>query len=81
MKMTLHFGKLLRAVAWGKKGWFLLVDELEPTVWEVKLSCIAYVRESYLKLFTTSFVSSKHVSAFEWKALFKQAPACSLGKS
>ena len=70
MNMTLHFGKLRRALAWGQKGWFLLVLEPEPIVCEVTWSFIAYVRENYLKLCSEAFVSSNHVSAFEWKALF-----------
>ena len=73
MNMTLHFGKLRRTVAWGQKGWFLLVHEPEPMVFEVKWSYIAYVREEYLKLCSQAFVSSNHVSAFEWKAPFEQA--------
>ena len=36
MNMTLHFGKLLKTLAWGQKGWFLLVHEPEPMVCEVK---------------------------------------------
>ena len=70
MNMTLHFGKLRRTLAWCQKGWFLLVLEPEPIVCEVKRSCIAYVREDYLKLCSQAFVSSNHVSAFEWKAPF-----------
>ena len=70
MNMTLHFGKLRRTLAWGQKGWLLLVLEPEPIVCEVKRSCIAYVREDYLKLCSQAFVSSNHVSAFEWKAPF-----------
>ena len=65
--MTLHFGKLRRTLAWGLKGWFLLVHEPEPMVCEMKWSSIAYVREEYLKLCSQTFVSSNHVSAFEWK--------------
>ena len=53
-----------------KKDGFLLVHEPEPMVCEVKWSYIAYVREEYLKLCSQAFVSSNHVSAFEWKALF-----------
>ena len=45
MNMTLHFGKLCRTLAWGRKGWFLLVHEQEPMVCEVKWSYVAYVRE------------------------------------
>ncbi|XP_065565822.1 SCAN domain-containing protein 3-like [Artemia franciscana] len=41
MDMTLHFGKLRRTLAWGQKGWFLLVLEPEPIVGEVKWSFIA----------------------------------------
>ena len=70
MNMTLHFGKLRRTLAWGQKGWFLLVHEPEPMVCEVKWSYIAYVREECLKLCSQAFVSSNHVSAFEWKAPF-----------
>ena len=73
MNMTLHFGKLRRTLAWGQKGWFLLVHEPEPMVCEVKWSYVAYVREEYLKLCSQVFVSSNHVSAFEWKAPFEQA--------
>ena len=73
MNITLHFGKLRRTLAWGKKGWFLLVLETEPIGCEVKRSFIAHVREEYLKLCSQAFVSSNHVSAFEWEALFKQA--------
>ena len=32
MNMTLHFGKLHRTLAWGQKGWLLLVHEPEPMV-------------------------------------------------
>ena len=31
-----------------------------------EMSYIAYVREEYLKLCSQAFVSSNHVSAFEW---------------
>ena len=70
MNMALHFEKLRRTLAWGQKGWFLLVHEPEPMVSEVKWSYIAYVREEYLKLCSQAFVSSNLVSAFEWKAPF-----------
>ena len=70
MNMTLHFGKLRRTLAWAQKGWCLLVLEQEPIVCEVKWSFIAHVRENYLKLCCQAFVSSNHVSAFKWKALF-----------
>ena len=53
-----------------KKDGFLLVHEPEPMVCEVKWSYVAYVREEYLKLCRQAFVSSNHVSAFEWKAPF-----------
>ena len=70
MNVTLHFGKLRRTLAVGQKGWFLLVHEPEPMVCEVKWSYIAYVREEYLKLCSKAFLSSNHVSAFEWNAPF-----------
>ena len=68
--MTLHFGKLRRTLAWGQERGFLLVLDPEPIVCEVTWSFIAYVRENYLKLCIQAFVSSNHVSAFKWKALF-----------
>ena len=71
MNMTLHFGKLRRTLAWSQKGWFLLVHEPEPMECEVKWSCIAYVREEYLKLGSQAFGSSNHVSALQWKAPLK----------
>ena len=52
MNMTLHFGNLRRALAWGQKERFLLVLEPEPIVYEVTCSFIASVRESYLKLYS-----------------------------
>ena len=67
MNMTLHFGKLRRTLAWGKKGWFLLVHGPKPMVCKVKWSYIAYVREDYPKLCSQYFVSSNHVSAFDRK--------------
>ena len=70
MNMALHFEKLRRTLARGQKGWFLLVHESEPMVCEVKWSYVASVREEYLKLCSLAFVSSNHVSAFEWKAPF-----------
>ena len=70
MNVTLHFGKLRKTLAWGQKGWFMLVHEPDPMVCKVKWSYIAYVREKYLKLCSQDFVSSNHVSAFEWKAPF-----------
>jgi len=73
MNMALDVGKLRRTLAWGRKRWFLLVHEPEPMVCNVKWSYVAYVREEYLKLCSRAFVSSNHVSAFEWKAPFKQA--------
>ena len=51
--MTLHFGKLRRTLAWGQKGWFLLVLEPEPIVCEVKRSCIAYVSTLGRSLFNS----------------------------
>ena len=70
MNMTLHFGKLRRALAWGQKGSFSLVLEPEPMVCEVTWNFIAYMNENYPKLCSQAFVSSNHVSAFEWKAPF-----------
>ena len=54
----------------GQKGWFLLVLEPEPIVCEMTWSLIAYVRDNYLKLCSQAFVSSNHVSTFDWKAPF-----------
>ena len=70
MNMALHFGKLCGTLAWGQKGWFLLVHKPEPMVCKVKWSYVSYVREEYLELCSQAFVSSNHVSVFEWKALF-----------
>ena len=41
MNMTLYFGKLRKTLAWGYRGWFLLVREPEPMVCKVKWSDIS----------------------------------------
>jgi len=72
--MTWHFGKLRRTLAWGQKGWFMLVLEPEPIVCEVKWSFIAYVRKNYLKLFSQAFVSLMFLLSSGKLCSSRQAP-------
>ena len=70
MTMTFILESFVELLPGAKKDGFCLSLSQEPIVCEVTWSFIAYVRENYLKLCSQAFVSSNHVSAFEWKAPF-----------